>query len=209
MDPNNRLLASQNARRLEAEVVRDNALAIAGLLNPEVGGPPCKPYQPAHYYDGLQFPDRDYQADRGDRQYRRGIYMHWQRTFVHPMLANFDAPSREDCIAMRSCANSPQQALTLLNAPTFVEAARVWAGRLLAESAATDAERLERAFEQAVARPPKAADAPASSTFWHGSAPNIEPGPTTPHGCHASDWPLHPRSTRSNWPRGPTSAASF
>ena len=138
--------------------VRDNALAIAGLLNPELGGPPCKPYQPAHYYDGLQFPDRDYHADRDDQQYRRGIYMHWQRTFAHPMLANFDAPSREDCIAMRSCANSPQQALTLLNDPTFVEAARVWAGRLLPESAGSDAERLERAFEQAVARSPKPAE---------------------------------------------------
>ena len=158
VDPNNRLLASQNARRLEAEAVRDNALAIAGLLNPELGGPPCKPYQPAHYYDGLQFPDRDYHADRDDQQYRRGIYMHWQRTFAHPMLANFDAPSREDCIAMRSCANSPQQALTLLNDPTFVEAARVWAGRLLLESAGSDAQRLERAFKQAVARSPKPAE---------------------------------------------------
>src|SRR5690606_31046823 len=124
----NRLLASQSSRRLEAEIVRDNALAIAGLINLEVGGPPAKPYQPAGYYGGLQFPDREYQADTDEDQWRRGVYMHWQRTFLHPMLANFDAPSREDCIALRNEANSPQQALTLLNDPTFVEAARVWAG---------------------------------------------------------------------------------
>jgi mono/diheme cytochrome c family protein len=165
LDPNNRLLASQNPRRLEAETVRDNALAIAGLLNEDMGGPPCKPYQPARYYEGLQFPDRAYRADRDERQYRRGIYMHWQRTFLHPMLANFDAPSREDCIAMRSSANSPQQALTLLNDPTFVEAARVWAGRLLTEPAADDAERLSRAFEQAVTRPPKPAERSSLMAF--------------------------------------------
>jgi hypothetical protein len=154
-DPNNRLLACQNPRRLEAEFVRDNALAIAGLLNPEIGGPPCKPWQPAHYYDGLQFPDREYVSDRGDQRYRRGVYMHWQRTFLHPMLANFDAPSREDCIAIRTSANSPQQALTLLNDPAFVEAASVWAARLLAEPARDDGERIARAFEEALARPPK------------------------------------------------------
>jgi hypothetical protein len=156
VDPNNRLLASQNPRRLEAEFVRDNALAIAGLLNEDVGGPPCKPYQPAGYYANIQFPDRDYLPDRDDRQWRRGVYMHWQRTFLHPMLANFDAPSREDCIAARTVANTPQQALTLLNDPEFVEAARVFAAHLLAGPAANDAERLDQAFEQALCRPAKA-----------------------------------------------------
>jgi hypothetical protein len=152
-DPNNRLLASQNPRGLEAEAVRDNALAIAGLLDLEIGGPPSHPYQPAGYYEGLQFPDRDYVAERDERQYRRGLYSHLQRTFLHPMLANFDAPSREDCVAMRTGANSPQQALTLLNDPSFVEASRVWAGRLMAAPLKDDGERLEAAFEQALARP--------------------------------------------------------
>ena len=152
-DPNNRLLASQNPRRLEAEAVRDNALAIAGLLNFETGGPPCHPYQPAGYYSGIEFPDREYINDTDGGQYRRGVYMHWQRTFLHPMLASFDAPSREDCIAMRSNANSPQQALTLLNDPEFVEAARVFAAKLLATPAKSDAERLGVAFERALARP--------------------------------------------------------
>jgi len=151
-DPNNRLLASQNPRRLEAEVVRDNALAIAGLLNLEMGGPPSKPYQPDDYYTGLQFPDRKYISDKDEYQYRRGVYMHWQRTFLHPMLANFDAPSREDCIALRTNANSPQQALTLLNDASFVEAARAWATRLLSEAGATDESRLNLAFQQSLAR---------------------------------------------------------
>ena len=150
-DPLNRRLAAQNARRLEAEIVRDNALAIAGLLNPARGGPPVKPYQPADYYAGLQFPDRTYQPDPGADQYRRGLYTHWQRTFLHPMLANFDAPSREDCIALRTASNTPQQALTLLNDPSFVEAARIWAARL--EGADDDA-RITHACRTALARPP-------------------------------------------------------
>jgi hypothetical protein len=83
--------------------------------------------------------------------------MHWQRTFLHPMLANFDAPSREDTICARTVANTPQQALTLLNDPSFVEAARVFAARLLQERpSATDAERLQAAFQQTLARPMKA-----------------------------------------------------
>jgi hypothetical protein len=84
--------------------------------------------------------------------------MHWQRTFLHPMLANFDAPTREDCIANRSVANTPQQALTLLNAPTFVEAARVFAAKLLTGPARSDDERLDAALRRALCRPAKAAE---------------------------------------------------
>jgi hypothetical protein len=153
IDPNNRLLACQSPRRLEAEFVRDNALAIAGLLNEDIGGPSAHPYQPAGYYANLQFPDRDYYADKDERQYRRGIYMHWQRTFLHPMLANFDAPSREECTANRTVSNTPQQALTLLNDPTFVEAARVFAARLLMAPCGGDEATLDMAFEDALARP--------------------------------------------------------
>jgi hypothetical protein len=158
IDPNNRLLAAQNPRRLEAEFVRDNALAIAGLLNVrDIGGPSAKPYQPDGYYEPLQFPDRKYVASRDDEQWRRGLYMHWQRTFLHPMLANFDAPSRDECAAQRTVSNTPQQALTLLNDPIFVEAARVMAYRL---SVATkdDASRLDRAFRLAVGRAPQPAE---------------------------------------------------
>jgi hypothetical protein len=155
IDPGNRLLASQSPRRLEAEFVRDNALFVAGLLNLDLGGPSAHPYQPAGYYANIQFPNRDYRAESDDRQYRRGVYAHWQRTFLHPMLANFDAPSREECTAIRTVSNTPQQALTLLNDPSFVEAARVFAVRVLSGGKGSDAEKLDRAFQQALARTAK------------------------------------------------------
>lgn len=165
IDPNNRLLASQTPRRLEAELVRDNALAVAGLLNPEIGGPSVHPYQPPDYYVNLQFPDRDYYASKDDRQYRRGVYAWWQRTFLQPMLANFDAPAREECTAIRNASNTPQQALTLLNDPTFVEASRVFAGRILAGKATADEQRFDLAFRRALARSPKPAERESLTKF--------------------------------------------
>jgi len=165
IDPNNRLLASQTPRRLEAELVRDNALAVAGLLNPEIGGPSVHPYQPPDYYVNLQFPDRDYYASKDDRQYRRGVYAWWQRTFLQPMLANFDAPAREECTAIRNASNTPQQALTLLNDPTFVEASRVFAGRILTTKAKTDQQRLDLVFRRALGRSPKSAERESLTRF--------------------------------------------
>ena len=100
-----------------------------------------------------------------DREYRRGVYMHWQRTFLQPMLANFDAPSREECTATRTVANTPQQALTLLTDPTFVEAARVLAQKLLASPAGEDAGRLDLLYRKALARPAKAAEKESLTAF--------------------------------------------
>ncbi|HAB18396.1 MAG TPA: hypothetical protein DCE44_18385 [Verrucomicrobiales bacterium] len=166
-DPNNRWLASQNPRRLEAEFVRDNALFIAGLLNEDLGGPSVFPYQPAGYYANLQFPDRDYVASSDERQYRRGVYSHWQRTFLNPMLANFDAPAREECTATRTVSNTPQQALTLLNDPTFVEASRALAERLLRYryESKEDVNRIMDAFQIALARPPKTSETESLTRF--------------------------------------------
>ena len=107
VDPFNRLYARQSRYRLDAEAVRDNALAVAGLLSPEVGGPSVKPYQPAGYWDALNFPPRTWQASNGAEQYRRGLYTHWQRSFLHPSLQSFDATSREECTAERSRSNIP------------------------------------------------------------------------------------------------------
>lgn len=147
-----RMLAFFPPRPLEAEFVRDAALSAAGLLNRQIGGPSAHPYQPPDYYSNLQFPDRTYVADTDDSQYRRGIYMHWQRTFLHPMLTAFDAPSREECVAIRNRSNTPQQALVLLNDPTFVEAARKLAERVCS-AAEGDAARIEEAIQQVLARP--------------------------------------------------------
>ncbi len=154
IDPYNRLLAQQSARRLDAEIIRDNALAIAGLLNTQyVGGTSVFPYQPDGHYSNLQFPNRRYQSTTDGRQYRRGVYMHWQRTFLHPMLVNFDAPSRDECSADRSLSNSPQQALTLLNDPQFVEAAIAFAERLV-EFDTDFNQQLQRGFLLALSREP-------------------------------------------------------
>ncbi|MBT8044698.1 MAG: PSD1 and planctomycete cytochrome C domain-containing protein, partial [Verrucomicrobiae bacterium] len=133
-DPDNRLLARQTQLRLPAELIRDNVLSVSGLLVKNIGGPSVRPYQPAGYYRHLNFPRRKYQASSGNDQYRRGIYTHWQRTFLHPMLKNFGAPSREECSTERAKANTPLQALTLLNDPTFTESARVLAANLIRES---------------------------------------------------------------------------
>jgi hypothetical protein len=168
-DPNNRLLARQSPRRLEAEFVRDNALAAAGLINLDIGGPSVYPYQPAGYYAALQFPDRDYIPDSDERQYRRGVYIHWQRTFMHPMLANFDAPSREECTASRNISSTPQQALTLLNDPEFVEAARALAERSVADHAGGDfSAGLDEAFRRLLARPPSGRERDSLEKFYEG-----------------------------------------
>lgn len=154
VDPNNRLYARLSAYRLPAEMIRDNALAISGLLVQHVGGASVKPYQPAGYYRHLNFPTRTYEQDNDDRQWRRGVYVHWQRQFLHPMLKAFDAPGREECTAQRAQSNTPMAALVLLNDPTFVEAARTFATRSLDSDNQTDDERLAWAFYQAVTRKP-------------------------------------------------------
>jgi hypothetical protein len=158
-DPANLWLARQGRFRLDAEFVRDNALAIGGLLTLKIGGPSVKPYQPAGYWSFLNFPTRDWVADSGDDQYRRGLYTYWQRTFVHPSLLAFDASTREECVAERARSNTPLQSLVLLNDPTYVEAARAFAQRMVREGGKTMPQRLRFAYELAVGREPQAAEA--------------------------------------------------
>ena len=153
-DPANLWLAHQVRFRLDAEFVRDNALAVSGLLVDKIGGPNVFPYQPAGYWSFLNFPAREWQNDKGDGLYRRGMYTHWQRTFPHPSLLAFDAPSREEAVCERTRSNVPQQALALLNDPTYVEAARVFAEHIV-RIVPGDNERLEFAFRQALSRSPK------------------------------------------------------
>jgi len=114
-----------------------------------------KPYQPDGYWENLNFPTRSYAADQAPAQYRRGLYTWWQRSFLHPSLLAFDAPTREECCAERPRSNIPQQALVLLNDPTYVEAARVLAARILAECPGSDEERLAWAWRQVLQRPPR------------------------------------------------------
>ena len=160
VDPDNRLLAAQSPRRLDAEFIRDNALAAAGLLRTDlIGGPSVKPWQPAGYYANLNFPTREYQASTDFDRHRRGVYTHWQRTFLHPMLVGFDAPSRDECAADRMLSNSPQQALTLLNDPSFVEAAGALVATLdEALPEGTDEQRIAAAFLRVLGREPDAGE---------------------------------------------------
>ncbi|MCB1233923.1 MAG: PSD1 domain-containing protein [Verrucomicrobiae bacterium] len=154
-DPGNVWLARQGRWRLEAELVRDTALALSGLLVNDLGGRSVKPYQPAGFWEHLNFPKREWQADSGEKLYRRGLYTFWCRTFPHPALTAFDAPSREECTAERSRSNTPQQALVLLNDPVFVEAARVFAEKI-ARLPGDDAARIAVAWKTATGREPAA-----------------------------------------------------
>jgi hypothetical protein len=154
-DPYNVYVARQGRFRLDAEFVRDNALAISGLLADKIGGPSVKPYQPDGLWDFLNFPKRTYEHDHGESLYRRGLYTHWQRTFLNPELKNFDACTREEAVAERARSNTPQQALTLLNDPTFVEASRVFAEQVLQCGGGDARARLGWAFNRALCRSPR------------------------------------------------------
>ena len=164
----------QIARRLPAEFVRDNTLAISGLLVPTIGGPSVKPMQPAGYYRHLNFPPRKYQTDKGKSLWRRGLYVHWQRQFLHPMLKAFDAPSREECSAERPQSNTPLAALVLLNDPTFLEAAKSFAKKIVSSGGSSIEERLTYAFRQALSRPPDAFEQKTLAALFDSQVPSTE-----------------------------------
>ena len=159
-DPENRLLARAPRYRLPAEAVRDNALAVSGLLAERLGGPSVKPYQPAGLWEDVTVERRGhYVPDKGEDLYRRSLYTFWKRTCPPPALMSFDAPNREVCVARRATTNTPLQALVLLNDPTYVEAARQLAERMLRSTErGGDAERLSYGFRRATAREPDAAE---------------------------------------------------
>lgn len=156
-DPENRLLARGPRFRLPAEMIRDNALAVSGLLKEHVGGPSVLPYQPAGLWEELAFGEafsaQEYKQDHGDKLYRRSMYTFWKRTVPPASLNTFDAPDREKCTARRAVTNTPLQALVTLNDPTYIEAARNLAQEML-ERRASDDERLRDAFERVTARLP-------------------------------------------------------
>lgn len=153
-DPENRLLARQNRFRVDAESVHDLMLQVSGLLVNKFGGPSVEPYQPDGYLAALNFPKRSWSASHGDDLYRRGIYTFWQRTFLHPTIMNFDAPTREECAVFRTISNTPLQALDLLNDPTFVEAARVFGAHILQHGGKDLQTQIRWAFREATTRYP-------------------------------------------------------
>jgi Protein of unknown function (DUF1553)/Protein of unknown function (DUF1549)/Planctomycete cytochrome C len=159
IDPDNRLVARQSRFRMDAEEIRDNALLVSGLLVNKLGGDIVRPYQPAKYYSALNFPERDYTPSSGDNQFRRAVYTHWQRQYLLPFLLAFDAPTREECTAQRPISSTPCAALALLNDPSFVEAARALAAKILATAPSDDKGRIHWAWKQVLGRDADPAEA--------------------------------------------------
>ncbi len=159
-DPENRLLARGPRFRLPGELVRDQALAVSGLLVEKLGGPSVRPYMPAGVWDETsRYGDlRGYKHDTNDGLYRRTFYTIWKRTAAPPTMMLFDAPTRETCVVKRARTNTPLQALALLNEVTFVEAARALAQRMLTEGGGTASERVAHGFRRVTARQPDAAE---------------------------------------------------
>jgi hypothetical protein len=156
VDPDNRLLARGPRFRLPAETLRDQALSAAGLLVERLGGASVKPYQPPRLWEELASASPEYVQDHGADLYRRGLYTFVRRTVPHPAMTVIDAPNREICTVRRPRTNTPTQALNLMNDPTFVEAARALAARVLERPAADDAARLTFLFRMLLARAPQA-----------------------------------------------------
>jgi hypothetical protein len=162
-DPENRYLARGARMRLPAEFIRDQALAVSGLLNPAIGGASVSPYQPPGLWeelmsraDGANWTAQTYVQSHGPDLYRRGMYTFWKRTSPPATLGTFDAPDRETCTVRRARTNTPLQALVLLNDPTYVEASRKLAERMMVEAGPEPAARIKLAFRLSTAREPSA-----------------------------------------------------
>jgi hypothetical protein len=160
-DPENLLLARGPRFRLDAEVVRDAALYVSGLLVEQLGGRSVRIYQPPGIWEAVGFVGsntREYRRDSGQALYRRSMYTFWKRTAPHPSMLVFDAPSRETCVARRARTNTPLQALALMNDEQYVEAARHLAARMFREGGAAPAEQVAYGFRLATSRQPEPAE---------------------------------------------------
>ncbi len=158
-DPKNRLLSRGPRFRFDAETVRDNALALGGLLNPTIGGPSVRPYQPSGLWKAVGYSGSNtvnFTQDHGDKLYRRSMYIFWKRTAPPPTMQIFDAPSREYCVVRRERTNTPSAALVLLNDVQFVEAARQFAQRIMRSAGPENDDRLMFGFRLATCRRPDA-----------------------------------------------------
>jgi hypothetical protein len=159
-DPENRLLARGPRVRLTSEQIRDQALAVSGLLAEKIGGPSVRPYQPESLYKGIvvdaPYPSTTWELGKGDELYRRSLYTFWKRTVPHPAMLTFDSPDREFCSARRSRTNTPLQALVLWNETGYLESSRKLGERMLKEGGADDTSRATFAFRLATGRMPRA-----------------------------------------------------
>ncbi|HEX3871599.1 MAG TPA: DUF1553 domain-containing protein, partial [Pirellulales bacterium] len=166
-DPDNRLLTRGPRYRLPAELLRDQALALSGLLVERIGGPSVKPYQPPGIWEAISYNgDLTYEADHGESLYRRGIYTFWKRQSPPPGILTFDGPTREVCTVRRARTNTPLQALVLLNDMTYVEAARGLATRILREGGRNVRERVQFGFRLVTSRKPTGSEVDALKKLY-------------------------------------------
>ena len=167
-DPANILLARQSRLRLTAELIRDQALAASGLLDPDIGGKSIKPPQPVGVAEMRYGNSGKWQESAGKERYRRGVYIHYQRTTPYPFLTNFDEPDAGLSCSRRRVSDTPLQSLNLLNDPVFFEAATALAKRVEREAPGPGFEdQLNYAFELCLARPPSARERDRLSTYFH------------------------------------------
>ena len=157
-DPENIFLARAPRFRLPAQVIRDQALAVSGLLAEKLGGPSVKPYQPPGLWTELTFSKRGYEADQGESLYRRSLYTFWRRTIAPPAMVTFDASTREACVVRNDRTNTPLQALNLMNDETYLEASRRLAERMLEKGGATPLARIAYGFRLVTARRPRSSE---------------------------------------------------
>jgi hypothetical protein len=154
-DPRNRLLARAPRLRLEAEMVRDQAMALSGLLSRKLGGPSVFPPQPDGLWQAAFNGQRTWATSQGADRYRRGIYTFWRRTVPYPSMAAFDAPSREICAIKRVRTNTPLQAFVTMNDPVYVETAQVLARRIVREGGSSVRTRVQHGLLLCLCRPPE------------------------------------------------------
>ena len=165
-DPENVLLARAPRKRLSAEMIRDNALAVSGLLNPALGGEPVRPYQPAGLWKALANQIGENRYRPGPDMHRRSLYTYWKRTIPPPSMLTFDAPERSVCTVERQTTATPLQSLVLLNDPQYVEAARALASRVRSVSS-EDQKQIALAFRWLTSRMPKEAELGGLTALYH------------------------------------------
>ncbi|MCG8585179.1 MAG: DUF1553 domain-containing protein, partial [Pirellulales bacterium] len=198
-DPQNKLYARGPRFRLAAETIRDNALAISGLLSTKMGGPPVYPPQPAGVWNVIGKVDNTYRTSKGEDRYRRGVYVVWRRSSPYPSFVSFDAPDRSTCVVQRPRTNTPLMALALMNDPVYVELAKSLANRVLREApSATTEDRLKYGFRLAMSRPPEPSELERLATIYErelnlnqvspGRANKQLAGTTAPAGVDANQW---------------------
>ena len=178
-DPGNLLLARAPRKRLSAEMIRDNALAVSGLLNPTLGGEPVRPYQPAGLWKALANQIGENRYRPGPDMHRRSLYTYWKRTIPPPSMLTFDAPDRATCTVERQTTATPLQSLVLLNDPQYVEAARALASRVRAKESANDREQIALAFRWLTSRMPEKAELDALKDLYEEQVAEFEQDPAS------------------------------